>query len=66
VQRTGVLKYREVGWDYKELRADPGTRDSSGESRDLLTIRLIYDPQPTMESNVLRNVPAAMSSGEKW
>ena len=37
------------------------------ETDQLPVMRLIYDPEPTMVSNRLRNVPAATPSGiEKW
>jgi len=37
------------------------------ETDQLPTLRLIYDPEPTMVSNRLKNVPAATPSGiEKW
>ena len=37
------------------------------ETDQLPTMRLIYDPEPTMVSNRLKNVPAATPSNiEKW
>ena len=37
------------------------------ETDQLVYLRLIFDPEPTMVSNRLKNVPAAQPSGvEKW